>query len=182
MVGRCDAADRYEILERIERLGLDQRYARRCPAVQPGQGVAIARRRQCRARRRHAARAWLVLDDEALAELLAELLGDDPCRDVTIAAGAERQNDPHRTFGKGGQRRYRAGSEYSQPAEQHETDGTDFHVYPPWIDERSMSSRAECAPPAKRLHHHSTQCPAAFLTGPRPDRTLHAWFGRKSPS
>ena len=55
--------------------------------------VAVRRLRQHVARRQHAGGAGLVLDDEALAEQRAELVGDVPRRNVGRAAGAEADDE-----------------------------------------------------------------------------------------
>ena len=60
------------------------------------QRIAIGRARDHGARRGDAAGARHVLDDEILAELLAELFGDQPRGDIGDAAGAERNDDAHR--------------------------------------------------------------------------------------
>jgi hypothetical protein len=58
--------------------------------------VAVGRLRQHVARRQHAGGAGLVLDDDALAEQRAELVGDVPRRNVGRAAGAEADHEAHR--------------------------------------------------------------------------------------
>ena len=70
------------------------------------------------ARRRDAAGARHVLDDEILAELFAELLGDEPRGDVGNAARPERQNDAHRLVGIIRLRPRAAGGETRSPQAQ----------------------------------------------------------------
>jgi len=48
------------------------------------------------------ARAGLVLDDELLAQALAQLFGQDAGRDVVGAAGPVGRDHPHRPVGPGG--------------------------------------------------------------------------------
>ena len=63
--------------------------------------VAVGRGGDHRARGGDAAGTRHVLDHEALAELLAELVGGEPRGHVGDAAGPERQDHPHRPAGIG---------------------------------------------------------------------------------
>ena len=71
------------------------------------QGVAVARLRQHVPGRDHAGRRRLVLHHHALAERVAELVGDEACRNIGRPAGAEADHQPDRPrrIGVGGARR-----------------------------------------------------------------------------
>ena len=60
------------------------------------QGVAVARLREHVAGRDHAGGGRLVLHDDALAERVAELVGDEARRDIGRPAGAEADDQPDR--------------------------------------------------------------------------------------
>ena len=89
-----DQRDRREVGE-LEARVLVERGVDRFEMRAEQQVVAVGRLRQHVARRQHAGGAGLVLDDEALAEQRAELVGDVPRRNVGRAAGAEADHEPH---------------------------------------------------------------------------------------
>ena len=97
-IEQAQRRDRREFLERIERQALEQRHAHRRAVGQHRERMAVGGRSEHGARGGDAARARLVLDHEALAEFLAELVGDDARGDVGDAAGGERQHDTDRTI------------------------------------------------------------------------------------
>lgn len=82
-----------------------------------------------------AARAGLVLDDDALADVFAQLLGDDAGRDVGRAAGSEADHEGHGFLGRevlrmGGSAG--EGQAGSQGGGQHERASLYFRWSPEW--------------------------------------------------
>ena len=98
-IEKSQAGNRLEIFQRIERQFLEQRDADRGAVGQQRQRRAVGRRRDHRPRRGDAAGAGLVLDVEALPELVGELFRDDARGDIGDAAGRERQHDANGLVG-----------------------------------------------------------------------------------
>ena len=103
-IEKAQAGNRHEILQGIERQLLEQRDADRGAVGQQRQRIAVGRRGDHRPGGGDAAGAGLVLDVEALPELVAELFRDDARGDVGDAAGRKRQHDAHRLVGIAGLR------------------------------------------------------------------------------
>ena len=92
----ADGGHHRVVAHRIERQVLEQRDADRGAVGDQPDGVAVRRRVDHGVGGADAAGAGHVLDHEALAELVAELLGDEARGDVGDAARPERQHDLHR--------------------------------------------------------------------------------------
>ena len=92
---RCEQRDRRKRLQRV----VGQLVERRIDRMRDGddqQRVAVGRRLRHQLGADDAAGAGLVLDDELLAEPLAELRADDARQDVVEPARRERHDHPHR--------------------------------------------------------------------------------------
>ena len=91
-----DAADLHEVAHRIVgQLRIDRGRDRQRD-VGEQQRVAVRLRAHDRLRAGGAARAAAVLDDDRLAELLGQFVGEQPRRDIGEGAGRERHDDADR--------------------------------------------------------------------------------------
>jgi hypothetical protein len=98
-VERADGRDGGELLHRIERQRLVDGGADRGAVGDEPERVAVGRLGEHGARRRDAARPGLIFHHETLPELVAELLGGQPRRDVGDPRGGERQDETHGAAG-----------------------------------------------------------------------------------
>ena len=100
--------DRHEILHRVERLLVEPRIDRMRDRDDE-ERVAVGRGLGGEIGADHAAGAGAIVDEDLLAEVLAELVGDDAADDVVAAAGRERDDQADRS-GWGSRRRTRRGA------------------------------------------------------------------------
>ena len=116
----AEQADRREILHRVVAHLGDRRERRDGRRRRPQEGVAVRRRAGDRLGRDAAVAADAVLDDELLAERLAEPAAREPRHDVDVAAGRERHQDLGRPLRPGLGRGRRRGA---KPCDGERRDG-----------------------------------------------------------
>jgi hypothetical protein len=116
----ADGRDRHEILERVVRQMIEQGDGDGGAVGQQNERVTVLAAGQSRARRGDAGSARIVLDDEILAELVAERLEDETGRDVGNAARPERQYDAHRPARIFGLRPHRRSADSGRRGRQRE--------------------------------------------------------------
>jgi hypothetical protein len=127
----ADQRDRHEVLVDVERELVVERERRRGAAGEQQQRMAVRGRAKHRAARDDTVRARHVLDDEALSQLVAELVGNDPDADVADAARPERNGDPHRLRRIGLRKgRSRRGAAERRHRQQHGAAGGVRHEHP----------------------------------------------------
>src|SRR5215211_6402397 len=122
-IEQTEPGNERKVFHRVVRQRTKQRHADGRPVGNQPQRVAVGRRIDHGSHRIDAARAGLVLDDETLAELLAELLGGQARGHVGNAAGPERQDEadrPGRITGRFGTRTVREGQRNERRGQRRE--------------------------------------------------------------
>ena len=97
---RAERGHRCEIAHGIIGQVLEQRHADRGRGRKKSDGIAVGRRRQHRGRRGDAAGAGLVVDHDLAVEPRAELVREQPQREVGDRSGGEWRDDADRPGGK----------------------------------------------------------------------------------